>query len=322
MNLAPDTVADLRTLLMEAYATHTLVASVDLRAFNAVIEHTAEDMTATVQAGGSLALLQSVLARRGQWLPIDPPNPEQTTIGEILAENLSGPRRFGCGTIREMLIGIQVVLADGRVIRGGGKVVKNVAGYDLCKLFVGSRGTLGVITEATFKLSPLPETESFVQCAVNTPDELAALVQAVIEAGLTPVVLDAHNLDLTATADADLRTGKQLTLVLGFAGAREDVVAQLARAAELGIREPSSLEHERRFWPLNAAAAKRWSLLPSKLASGVATLAGVPFVARAGNGLLCFRDGPEIPRPALPLDLARRLKNEFDPHHILPDLTS
>ena len=318
MNLAPTSATDLSVLLSEAYATRMPVASVDLRALNAVVEHTAEDMTATVQAGVPLALFQAVLARRGQWLPIDPPNPDTTTIGELLAENLSGPRRFGCGTIRESLIGLQVVLADGRVIRGGGKVVKNVAGYDLCKLFVASRGALGVIVEATFKLSPLPELEAFAQGAVATPAELAARLQAVLESDLSPVVLDAHNLDLTPFDGPAVRAAKSLTLVLGFAGAREDVVGQMARAEEMGFREPGNLEHARRFWAPGGGLVKRWSVLPSRLEDGITKLGGAPFVARAGNGLLCFRDGPEVPQPELPLDLMRRLKREFDPHEILP----
>lgn len=315
MNLAPATVADLSTLLMEASATQTAVSSVDLRAFNAVVEHTAEDMTATVQAGMTVAMLQSVLTQRGQWLPVDPPNPERTTIGDLLAGNLSGPRRFGCGTVRESLLGVQVVLADGRVIRGGGRVVKNVAGYDLCKLFVGSGLALGVPVEATFKLAPLPETETFVQCVLDTREELATRLRRVLEADLSPTVVDAHNLEFAGADRGAARYG----LVLGFAGPREDVVWQVARAAELGVREPGNLEHERRFWATEGGPVKRWSLLPSRIEQGVATLAETPFVARAGNGLLCFRGGPEIPRPAASLDLVRRLKNEFDPHHILPE---
>src|SRR5438552_3360089 len=107
-------------------------------------------MTVTVETGLTLAALQARLAERGQWLPIDPPNPQTATLADILNANGSGPHRFGFGTIREHLLGLTVALADGRLIHSGGKVVKNVAGYDLCKLFVGSHGTLGVAVEATF----------------------------------------------------------------------------------------------------------------------------------------------------------------------------
>ena len=100
----------------------------------------------------TLAGLQEKLAKRGQWLSLDPPWPERATLGGILASNASGPRRHLYGSARDLLIGLTVVMADGSVVRGGGKVVKNVAGYDLPKLFIGSFGTLGVIVEATVKL--------------------------------------------------------------------------------------------------------------------------------------------------------------------------
>ena len=124
-------------------------------------------MTATVETGITLAEFQRQTGKCGQWLAIDPPNPETATIADIINDNTSGPRRFGCGTIRDYLIGLTVVLADGTIIHSGGKVVKNVAGYDLMKLFVGAQGTVGVVVEATFKLRPLPESEQFVSVNVQ-----------------------------------------------------------------------------------------------------------------------------------------------------------
>jgi glycolate oxidase FAD binding subunit len=112
-------------------------------------------MTITVQAGMTVAQLQSTLAREKQRLPIDVPHAERATVGGIIATNMSGPRRYGWGTLRDYVIGISVVNDEGHEIKAGGRVVKNVAGYDLCKLFVGSMGTLGVITQVTFKLRPL-----------------------------------------------------------------------------------------------------------------------------------------------------------------------
>src|SRR6185503_18282450 len=130
-----------------------------------------------VEAGITLAALQQKLSERGQWVPVDPPHADTLTIGALLAQNSSGPRRFGYGTIRDHLLGIKVVLADGRVIKAGGKVVKNVAGYDLCKLFVGSRGTLGAIVEATFKVLPKPETEKIVAATFPTLEALAEALE-------------------------------------------------------------------------------------------------------------------------------------------------
>src|SRR5262249_42814250 len=152
MELKATTVAELSKLLASANARGEKIASFDLSALNRLLEHKAEDMTATVEAGSTLTALQRELAKRGQWLPVDPPNAERLSIGALLSTNANGPRRFGFGTARDYLIGMTAVLADGRVIHAGGKVVKNVAGYDLMKLFIGSRGSLGVIVEATFKV--------------------------------------------------------------------------------------------------------------------------------------------------------------------------
>ncbi len=129
---------------------------IDLTRLNRVIAYEPANLTITVEAGMTLAALQNVLREHGQFLPLDPPYAERATLGGIIASNASGPLRMRYGTMRDWLIGVTVVMADGRVVRGGGKVVKNVAGYDLPKLFIGSLGTLGVIAETTFKLSPLP----------------------------------------------------------------------------------------------------------------------------------------------------------------------
>src|SRR5581483_1573581 len=130
---------------------------VRLDALDRIVDHQAGDMTVTVEAGCPLAAVQSVLAGAGQWLPLDPPRPDATTIGGLVAADLSGPLRASQGTVRDLLLGIAVVGADGALVRGGGRVVKNVAGYDLPKLHVGAFGTLGIVVEATFKVRPRPE---------------------------------------------------------------------------------------------------------------------------------------------------------------------
>src|SRR5262245_15375236 len=190
MLLQPSTLNDLTQALTRAQVRGEKVTGFQLSALNRVLEYTPEDMTVTVEAGVTLTELQRHLAQNGQWLPIDPPQPDRTTIGDILAANASGPPRFNFGTIREHLLGIRVALADGRVIKAGGKVVKNVAGYDLCKLFVGSRGSLGVIVEATFKQRPLPEVEQFVQARCLTLERARELIDAALGSDLAPVVLD------------------------------------------------------------------------------------------------------------------------------------
>lgn len=134
---------------------------------NRLISHNHEDMTVTVEAGMTVAELQSQLATRGQFLPLDPPDAERATVGGFLAVDAWSSRRLGYGRCRDWLIGMEAVDAQGRVVRGGGKVVKNVSGYDLPKLFCGSLGTLSFLTEATFKVAPLPEAVRTVVVPVN-----------------------------------------------------------------------------------------------------------------------------------------------------------
>src|SRR5438093_4592317 len=284
MNLKPASAAELAKLLADAHARGEKILSFDLSALHRLLEHKAEDMTATVEAGMTSAELQKELAERGQWLPVDPPNPARLSIGALLATNASGPRRFSLGTVRDYLIGISVVLADGRVIHSGGKVVKNVAGYDLMKLFVGSRGSLGVIVEATFKVLPLPETEQFVAAKCETLDEADKLLEAVSNSELAPVVLDLHNVS------SDTR---HLSLVLGFAGTRDEVEWQLSRAAELDFALPSSLDYQKTFFG-EGPSVQKISVLPSRTVEVIRSLNNAPFVARAGNGII-YHSGPLVP---------------------------
>ena len=301
--------------MADANARGQKVTGVDLSALNRVVAHTPEDLTVKVEAGSKLADLQSALAARGQWLPIDPPNPERLSIGALLATNASGPRRYGCGTIRDYLIGIQVALADGRVIKSGGNVVKNVAGYDLGKLFIGSLGSLGIIVEATFKLRPLPELEQFVQARCGSLGKAGSLIALTVESEVAAVVLDLH--DLPPCPGSEFPT---FSVVAGFAGTREEVEWQVSRATALGLADPADLEYERHFWQSEGPSPQRMSVMPSRLVETIGKLPKIPFVARAGNGVIYYRGGPEAKEDEPPVKLMRRVKDEFDPHHILPDL--
>ncbi len=287
------------------------IERVELGALNRVTEYTPEDMTVTVEAGITLAALQAELGRHRQWLPLDPPHPDQLTIADLINANVSGPRRFGYGTIRDYLIGIEVALADGRIIHSGGKVVKNVAGYDLAKLFIGGHGSLGVVIGATFKLRPLLEMESFVHTPCASLDHADKFIEAVINSEITPVVLDLHKLSPSGA--------EGLAIVLGFAGTREEVEWQLAKAGELGVNQPSSLDYETKFWADNSPA-HRLSILPSKMITAIRGLNEAPFIARAGNGVVYHRGAPRPRADELPLELMRRVKDAYDPNHILPAL--
>lgn len=141
----------------------------DLKKLDRVIEHDPANLTATVQSGMTLSAAQSALAAHKQFIPFDPPFPERATVGGIVAANLNGPRRTFYGSARDLVIGMKVALANGELIKAGGKVVKNVAGYDMCKLFVGSLGTLGIITEATLRVTPVAESAATVIVSGDLP---------------------------------------------------------------------------------------------------------------------------------------------------------
>jgi len=307
----PSNAAQLAQILAAAFARKEKIQGVELRALNRIVEYTPEDMTVTVESGLTLAALQTELGRHRQWLPLDPPGPQQLTISDLINTNASGPRRFGYGTIRDYLIGIKIALADGRIINSGGKVVKNVAGYDLAKLFIGSHGSLGVVIETTFKLRPLPEMEKFVQAPCQSLDQADEFIEAVIKSEITPIVLDLHKLSSSAAGS--------LTIVLGFAGTREEVEWQLAKVAGLGINQPSSTDYEMAFWA-GASPVQRLSVLPSKMIAAIRGLNDTPFIARAGNGIVYHRGAPAPRLAELPLELMQRVKDAYDPNHILPGL--
>jgi len=149
-----------------------------------VIEHDAANLTATVQGGIALTALQNILRAQNQFLPFDPPDPARATVGGIVAANLNGPRRGCYGSVRDLVIGMKVALASGELIKAGGKVVKNVAGYDMCKLFVGSLGTLGILTEVTLRMAPIPETAATVVVAGT----LRKVLQFVDELSRSPLL--------------------------------------------------------------------------------------------------------------------------------------
>jgi glycolate oxidase FAD binding subunit len=146
-----------RTMLDVGLPPSRLGFGVDLRSLNTVVDYPARDMTITVQAGVTLADLQRTLAAEKQRLPIDVPQSDRATLGGALAVNVSGPRRYGYGTLRDYVIGITTINDEGHETKAGGRVVKNVAGYDLCKLHIGALGTLGIISQVTLKVRPLPE---------------------------------------------------------------------------------------------------------------------------------------------------------------------
>ena len=163
---------------------------VSTKRLNEVIEYEPGDLTVTAQAGVRLCGLQEKLAENGQFLPLDPPYATHATVGGIAAVNSSGPSSLSYGTSRNRVLGMQVVLSSGTDVKSGGKVVKNVAGYDLNKLYIGSFGTLGIITELTFKLNPLPEVQRTILVPFSRIAQAATVAVEIANSQLLPIFLN------------------------------------------------------------------------------------------------------------------------------------
>ncbi len=206
-----------------------------------IVEHAPSDQIVIVEAGLTLGELQGALASHRQRLALDPPLPERKTLGGIVAANAYGPRRARFGSVRDLLIGVSFVRADGTLARGGGKVVKNVAGFDLPKLMVGSLGTLGLIATATFRLHPLTEEEVTLLLPGRAAGDVRALVAAIRKAQLEPTSV------VAAWRESDL-----FDVAVRFEGFRAGVSEQRERLAGLVLAGGASDAHDepsaRAFW--------------------------------------------------------------------------
>jgi glycolate oxidase FAD binding subunit len=159
-------------------------------ALDRVVEYEPADLTVTVEAGMRFGDLQARLREQGQFLALDPAVEPEATIGGVLATNVSGPLRFAYGTARDLVIGTRVANPDGTLTRAGGRVVKNVAGYDLNKLYIGSLGTLGVIVEVSFKLAPLPPATATLVGQFESADEVRTVASSVLHSPLSPLAME------------------------------------------------------------------------------------------------------------------------------------
>ena len=254
---------DMGTVATVAKQTHLIVSTQRL---NRIIEHEPADLIAVTEAGVTLNDFNRRLAQNGQWLPLDPPDDGRATIGGVVATGLGGAQQFGYGAPRRHVIGMKVVLADGSLIKVGGRVVKNVAGYDLCKLFTGSYGTLGIIAEVNFKLRPLPFATRTTMATGNQADLLAG-AQRVIDARLFPVAVEILSPPLAH--EAGWSEGKDPLLLMRFAGSLSAVNEQTSATRELlkevGVKsaaadsednETSSADHI--IWETLAALPSRF----------------------------------------------------------------
>jgi glycolate oxidase FAD binding subunit len=225
--------------------------AISTKRINRLIEHAVGDMTVTVEAGIKFSELQAILAEKGQFLAIDPAYAERSTLGGIVATASSGSLRQRYGGVRDLLLGISFVRSDGELVKAGGRVVKNVAGYDLMKLLTGSFGTLGVISQLTFRLYPLPESSQTV-LLTGAPDRIAAAHQKLMASTLRPAIADL--LSSQVLASLELGSGSPVGLAVGLAvrfdGIQASVEQQSQQLVELGLalNLQGSIMAESNFW--------------------------------------------------------------------------
>jgi glycolate oxidase FAD binding subunit len=247
-----------------------------------VVAHEPAEMIVRVRAGTTVSELDAALAAGGQTIAFDPADPERATVGGVLAVGHSGPRRLGWGPVRDTLLEARFVSAEGLLIRAGGPVVKNVTGFDLCRLLVGSLGTIGLLAEVVLRVRPRPAVAVWLRGAVDDPDRLHHLLfrpSSLLWDGIDCwVLLEGHPADV----DAEMKA-----IGPGFSP----------------VGEPPALPD-----------GGRWSVRPSAIREVVTTLDAGTFVAEIGVGIV----HTSTPAPARPLDpataaLHRRIKSNFDP---------
>jgi glycolate oxidase FAD binding subunit len=230
------------------------------KSLSRVLEYAPLDQIVTVEAGVALASLQALLLTKGQMLALDPPWAERATVGGIVATNAFGPRRTRYGSVRDLIIGVTLIRADGTRTRGGGKVVKNVAGFDLPKLMVGSLGSLGLISTVTFRLHPLPESSSTVLFARATPSAVWRVVAEMRKGQLEPAAV------ASVWSEAGFELGCRFE---GFeAGTRtqRDRLAALGRELDFSVDVLDGPAADS-FWARQRAAREAKATVRAKLAT-------------------------------------------------------
>jgi glycolate oxidase FAD binding subunit len=304
---------------------------------NALREHTWQDMTCVVEAGCTWAGLQSALAQHGQFVALDPLWPERATVGGIVATNDSGALRLRYGGLRDLIIGMTIVLADGTIARTGGKVVKNVAGYDLHKLMIGAFGTLGIITSVNFRLHSMPQSTQTFSLSAPAAEPLGKLMLKLLHAQVSTVAIQLRG------------TGDGFALDIQIASLPEVLVTQAAALEPMVRNEGDDVWQTRQVlmtWDLVC----KGTMLPTEIArfaervrglggesvtqaTGIMT-AGFPAAAagqvpqlrreleEASGSLIVLKQPAETKlacwgTPPDSLPLMREIKRRFDPEGIL-----
>jgi glycolate oxidase FAD binding subunit len=296
-----------------------------------IVEHAHGDFVVTVQAGARIADLQAAVGAAGQWLALDPPE-RDATVGGVVATAASGPGRLRYGTPRDLLIGVTVVLADGTIARSGGKVVKNVAGYDLGKLFCGAFGTLGVVAQCTFRLQPRPRAVRCVRVAADDPGEL---VRALRRSAFRPSAIEYDGSHLSVVVEAfEAAVEAQAEQIRSLVGGEiRDAVpdgfgARPWQHGETGLKATfrvgalsSVVALARRVAPslrmsAHAASGVLWlggsvdAAMLAELRAEVASYDGTVIVV---TGPATFRRRVDVWGPVRGVEVMRRIRDQFDP---------
>ncbi len=313
---------------------------------NALLEHTWQDMTCTVQAGCPWSSMQAALARHGQFVALDPLWPDHATVSGVMATNDSGTLRLKYGGLRDLIIGMTVVLADGTIARTGGKVVKNVAGYDLHKLMIGACGTLGLTTEITFRLHSLPVSLQSFTILSQTVEPLGDFLLQLLDSHL-----GAQSIQLRTVGDSfglDIQLGALPEVLKG----QSTLLFEMAQTAKLSVEEASNEVWNSRqllFADSNGFTIKA-AMLPSNIArftsvihslggSAVTQATGMmtaflpegseeaiaqlrrEFISSGGSLVILHQPaGADVDLwgpPPSSFPLMQRIKEEFDPNCIL-----
>lgn len=321
--------------------------ALDTTRLNQIIDYPARDMTVTVQAGITFGALQEELAKEGQWLPIDVPGPEHATIGGVIASNQSGPHRYGYGTLRDYVIGISFVSDDGVEVKAGGRVVKNVAGYDLMKLQTGALGTLGIITQVTLKVKPRPEASAAVRFSCS--DELLAKVLDLLHSSITrPVVVELLNSEAYRATNVPFASSNHdWIVVVGFEEKATTVRWQLNTLHDelrtVAVRDIEEVSAPATLWSkftqlqlrTESTFINKLSVLPSQLAAEVRQWKHLIVHAHALNGIIWLHGERPLEnavirrcpvdrkrslsiwgRPNPAWDLMRKIKRTLDPDDV------
>jgi len=232
----------------------------DLSGLRGILEYNPENLTVTTECGLPLSELQEALATKGQFLPLDPSYFRSASLGGIVSCNAYGPKRLIYGTARDMVLGMRVALVDGSLVNFGGRCVKNVSGYDLCKLFIGSLGTLGIIGEMTFKVHPLPEQEAIQVASFREPTKALGLCQSLLHSALFPAALEILDPLLAGVWTQEMgipHEEQDWLLLIGWAGFSEDV------SRLIGEGKAAFSEHQAREDEVceSGRARKGWEIL-------------------------------------------------------------